>query len=290
MRWTRRLPEQYGTMQKPILAFFIFQLVLLSGCAFWAKPDEPIRSEATAAQLTQLLAEREAALRTVKGLFRVQVKGIGSMLAQRVEGAMYYRRPNAFRLQGFTQIGGPLFDVVVADDRYRLRVATSGKVYQGHLADLPEVGAIGKPIQLSLLAMSGAVGTESVGDGAQVSLAEEEDRYRLDVAQPNGAREEGTIRRRIWFDRRSLQVVQEDRVDSAGRLEASVRFEDFRSLSPSLPDGAASLVKPFKVTIQDGQGLGALQLTFHEIVPNPVLRPEDLGMARLLPESERKAS
>jgi hypothetical protein len=84
--------------------------------------------------------------------------------------------------------------------------------------------------------------------------------------------------------------VQEDRVDSTGRLEASVRFEDFRSLQPSPPDGAASLVKPFKVTIQDGQGMGALQLTFHEIVPNPVLRPEDLGMARLLPESERKAS
>lgn len=263
------------------LALFTLCVAWLPGCAFWAKPEEPTLREATATQLTRLLKEREVAIQTVKGLFRAQVKGVGSLLAQRVEGALYYRRPNALRLQGFNQIGGPLFDIVVADDMYRLRLSLSGKVYTGRLSDLQNLGPIGKPIQLSLLAMSGAVGTASVGEGDSVTLVEDGDRYRLDVMTPSGsAADSPTPLRRIWFDRRLLQVVQEDRLSPSGQLEATVRFEDFRAVQEaSLPEGAGSLLKPFKVTIQDGQGLGALQLTFHEIVPNPTLKPEDLGVA-----------
>ncbi len=270
-----------GKMHKLILALLIFQLAWLTGCALWPKPEGPTLREATATQLTQLLKEREAAIQTVKGLFRAQVKGAGSFLVQRVEGAMYYRRPNALRMQGFNQIGGPLFDFVVAEDLYRLRLPVSGKIYTGRLGDLQDLGVIGKPIQLSFLAMSGAVGTASIDEGDGVVLAEEGDRYRLDVlASSNGAADRATPLRRIWFDRQSLQVVQEDRLSQSGQLEATVRFEDFRAVQPPLPGETAPLLKPFKVTIQDGQGAGTLQLTFHEIVPNPVLKPEDLGVVR----------
>ncbi len=270
-----------GKMQKSILPLLIFQLALLSGCALWAKPEGPTRQEATASQLTQLLKEREAAIQTVKGLFRAQVKGVGSFLVQRMEGAVYYRRPNALRLQGFNQIGGPLFDFVVAEDLYRLRLLASGKTYTGRLGDLQDLGAISKPIQLSLLAMSGAVGTASVDEGDRVVLVEDGDRYRLDVlASSGGTADRATPLRRIWFDRQSLQVVQEDRLGQSGQLEATVRFDDFRAVQSALPGEAGPLLKPFKVTIQDGQGVGALQLTFHEIVPNPVLKPEDLDMVR----------
>lgn len=261
------------------LLYFASCLASLSGCAWVARTEVPLR-ETTATQLTQLLKEREAAVQTVKGLFRVQVKGVVSFLAQRVEGAMYYRRPDALRLQGFNQVGGPLFDFVVAEDLYRLRLSTSGKVYTGRLGDLQDLGAISKPIQLSLLAMSGAVGTASVGEGEQATLTDDGDRYRLDVTgAPDGAAEGAKPRRRIWFDRQSLQVVQEDRLSESGRLEATVRFEDFRAVQTPSPDGTGPLLKPFKVTIQDGQGAGTLQLTFHEIVPNPVLKPEDLSVA-----------
>ncbi|MFM8552070.1 MAG: hypothetical protein ACKOCD_07130 [Nitrospiraceae bacterium] len=250
-----------------------------TGCAWFAR-TEPALQEDTAARLVQLLKEREAALQTVKGLFRAQVKGVGSFFLQRVEGAMYYRRPDALRLQGFNQVGGPLFDFVVADDQYRLRLPTSAKLYTGRVGDLQDIGVIGKPIQLSLLAMSGAVGTAPVGEGERTALAEDGDRYRLDVmAAPDGSADRAAPQRRIWFDRRSLHVVQEDRMSRSGQLEATVRFEDFRVVQESsLPQGAGQILKPFKVTIQAGQGMGALQLTFHEIVPNPLLRPEDLSV------------
>src|SRR5207237_3278764 len=104
-----------------------------------------------------------------------------------------------------------------------------------------------------------------------------------------GASHAGRPMRRIWFDRDSLQVVQEDRLTAAGDVEATISFEDFRPVGASEPSGtlvagaggsAGPMLKPFKITTHDGQGRGTLQLTFHELVPNPTLRPEELGSAR----------
>lgn len=272
-----------GPSAWPVRLLVVCLLAALpTGCAGWPwrGPEGP--QVATAGQLLGLLKEREAALHTVKGLFRVQVKGAAGLFAQRVEGAVYYRRPNLMRLQGFNQVGGALFDFALVDDRYRLRLP-NGKVHSGLVEDLSQIGPISKPIQLSLLAMSGVVGTASVGDDQTADLAEDGERYRLDVSR---AGDGAHPLRRIWFERRSLQVVQEDRLSPSGDVEASVQFDDFRPIA-ALPVSGASmtepleaLLKPFKVTTRDGQGLGAVQLIFHEIVPNPVLRPEELGVAR----------
>ena len=95
--------------------------------------------------------------------------------------------------------------------------------------------------------------------------------------------------RRIWFERQSFQVVQEDRLTPAGEVEATMQLEDFRPVDVS-PTGqppsslksvmADPMVKPFKISMRDGQGQGALWLTFHEIVPNPSLKPEELEPIR----------
>lgn len=275
--------ERAGPLAWPVRLLVVCLLVALhTGCAGWPWRGPEAPQVATAERLLGLLKEREAALHTVKGLFRVQVKGPAGLFAQRVEGAMYYRRPNLMRLQGFNQVGGALFDFALVDDRYRLRLP-NGKVHAGLVEDLSAIGPISKPIQLSLLAMSGVVGTASVGDDQRADLAEDGERYRLDVAR---AGDGAHPFRRIWFDRQSLQVVQEDRLNPSGEVDASVQFDDFRPIAALPVDGASlaeppgSLLKPFKVTTRDGQGLGAVQLIFHEIVPNPVLRPEELGVAR----------
>jgi hypothetical protein len=68
----------------------------LSGCTFFrTQPDAPLL-EATAEQLIGLLAERNAEIHTMKGLFRAQVKGPGIPIAQRIEGVMFYRRPDGY--------------------------------------------------------------------------------------------------------------------------------------------------------------------------------------------------
>ncbi|MBM4124265.1 MAG: hypothetical protein FJ246_04830 [Nitrospira sp.] len=257
--------------------------LLLAGCARWTWREEPPLKAATAEQLTELLRERETAIQTMKGLFRVQVKGPGILLAQRMEGAMFYRRPHALRLQGFNQVGGSLFDLVLAGEVYRLRLP--GQVLAGRLDALSGTDQIGRPLQLSVLAVSGAVGTAAVSKAEDVALSEDGDLYRLDVLALGKA---ARPLRRIWFERQSLQVVQEDRLTGEGEVEVTVRFEDFRPVSlpvkapePSTsgPAADAVLLKPFKVTIEDGLGQGTVQLTFHEIVPNPDLTSEDLGVA-----------
>ncbi|MEW6544433.1 MAG: hypothetical protein AB1411_12600 [Nitrospirota bacterium] len=258
-------------------------MVVQTGCAGWPWLGERELREATAGQLTQLLKERETAVQTMKGLFRAQIKGPGIPFSQRVEGAMFYRRPDLLRLQGFNQVGGALFDFVLTEDRYLLKVPALGQVLSGRRNDLGRLGKLGQPFRLTLLAVSGVVGTASVEEGQTVSLAEDEDRYRLDVLSAGS----GTPFRRLWFDRRTLQVVQEDWLKSDGTVKATVRFEDFRQIegpakavSASEPATAAvgPLLKPFKVVTEDGQSGGSLKLTFHEIVPNPDLTPEELGV------------
>ena len=277
----------------PIFAFcmFTFYLAGLPGCAGWPwRAELPLR-EATASQLTDLLREREAAIQTMKGLFRAQIKGPGIPIAQRLDGAMFYRRPNSLRLQGFDRLGSELFEFVLGEYLYRLRLPSVGKVYAGRPTELEQMGEVGRPFQLSVWAMSGAVGTAPVSNGERVKLSEDGDRYRLDVIaqREGGASHAGRPLRRIWFDRRSLQVVQEDRLTAVGDVEATISFEDFRPVGASEPGGtlmagasglAGPMLKPFKITTRDGQGRGTLQLTFHELVPNPTLRPEELGSAR----------
>jgi hypothetical protein len=290
-RWCKAWGSQEAANGKgPALSVAVLLLVsctVLGGCAlFPSRPAVPLK-QATAAELTALLREREAAIQTMKGLFRVSIKGEGIPIAQRIEGAMYYRRPDAMRLQGFTALGGELFEFVLSDDLYKLRLPTMSRVLTGRSSEIGKMGKLARPFQLSVWAMSGAVGIASVARHERVALKEDGDRYRLDVfASGEDNSRSGTVVRRLWFERRSLQVVQEERLSPTGELEAVMYFDDFRPVGESeagvQAEDAANgfrtrLMRPFKITMEDGHGQGRLQVTFHEIVPNVPLRPADLG-------------
>jgi outer membrane biogenesis lipoprotein LolB len=271
-------------MSRKTLCLLLFIFCLLPGCAwFQSVPEIPLK-QATAEQLTGQLQEREAAIRTMKGLFRAQVSGSVISIAQRVEGAMYYRRPESLRLQGFNQLGGKLFEFSQNRTHYKLDLPTEGKRFAGAIEDLQQA-RIGRLLQLSRWAVGG-VGGDSSGSGLRTALAEDGDRYRLDVFQRDPG---GRLLRRLWFDRRSLQVVEEERLRDNGEVEASMTFEDYRGI-PAAPAGAmpaaggstSATLMPFKVTIVDRVASGSVVLTFHEIVLNPALKPEELGLAARL--------
>jgi len=263
-------------------------ILLLSGCALRATPlqsvpDAPLQ-EATRERLLGLLLEREAEIQTMKGLFRAQIQGPGIPGTQQVEGAVAYHRPDALRLRGFNRLGMRLFELALGEDRYTLRLI-NGKVVTGHMTDLHRVDTIARPFRLTVLAMTGIIGTPAVVKDERAALAEEGERYRLDVF--DGARvvhASDFPYRRIWFDRRSLQVVQEDRLTADGDIEATVLFEDFRPVNLA-PDGGVvptdasivrSVLKPFVIRAHDGQGESRLHVTFREIVPNMPVKAEEL--------------
>ena len=139
--------------------FELVQSRSYAGCALFAPREEGPLKQATAEELTALLSQREAAIQTMKGLFSAQVRGGIIPIASRVEGALYYRRPNAMRLRGFTAVGSELFEFVQAEDQFRLRLPTMGRVLSGSPSDMSEMGNLARPFQLSVWAMGGVLGT-----------------------------------------------------------------------------------------------------------------------------------
>ncbi len=263
--------------------FFIlsFALVLLAGCALVAPKEEAPLKQATVEELTALLNQREAAIQTMKGLFSAKVRGGIIPITSRVEGALFYRRPNAMRLRGFTAVGSELFEFVQADDRFRLRLPTMGRVLSGSPSDMSEMGKFARPFQLSVWAMVGVLGTGTIAKDETAALVEEGDRYRLDVFGPSSAGAQ-LMRRRLWFERQTLLVVQEDRLTESGTVEATIQYEDFRMIGETKPisrAGNGPLLRPFKILLEDGRGQGSVQVTFHEMIPNMPLNATDLGQA-----------
>lgn len=254
----------------------------LSGCGEVSPREDVPLKQATVEELTALLSQREATIQTMKGLFSAKVRGGIMPIASRVEGTVYYQRPNAMRMRGFTAVGGELFEFVQANDQYKLRLPTMGRVLSGSPSDMSEMGKLARPFQLSVWAMGGVLGTGAIAQHETVTLAEDGDRYRLDVSAPiqNGTQEGRAVQRRLWFDRRTLLVVQEDRLTPSGDVEATIQYEDFRSIgdlnTESIP-GDARLLRPFKISLEDGKGQGSVQVTFHEIIPNQPLKAGDLG-------------
>ena len=260
--------------------------LLLTACVLFApKYEGPPLKQVTAEELTAVLRHREAAIQSLKGLFSAKLRGGLIPIASRVEGAVYYRRPNALRLRGFTPLGGELFDFVQTEDLYKLRLPLEGKTYTGHQSDMKDAGKLARFSQLSVWAVGGVLGRNSIGRDEMATVVEESGRYRLDVyASATGTTSPSRSPiRRLWFDRRLL-VVQEEWLGSSGEVEATIQYDDFRPLEElgSIPTQAMSdpdirLFRPFKISLEDGRGQGTVQVIFHEMHHNHAIRAEDLG-------------
>jgi hypothetical protein len=260
-------------------------IVTLAGCALVGPKEGPPLKPITVEELTTLLRERDAAIHSLKGLFSAKVRGGLIPIMSRVEGTVHYRRPNTLRLRGFTPIGNELFEFVQADDWYKLRLPLEGKVYAGRQSDMKDLGKLARFSQLSAWAIGGVLGTSSIVKDETVKLVEERDRYRLDVyaPAPGGTNPSRPPIRRLWFDRRLL-MVQEDRLGSSGEVEATIQYDDFRPLDESSPDSSQTmanpdirLLRPFKISLEDGRGQGTVHVTFHEMHHNQTIKAEDLG-------------
>jgi hypothetical protein len=260
----------------------LFLTCMLAAACTASQPREDLQlKQATAEELTALLRQRESAIQTMKGLFSAKVRGGIIPITTRVEGTVYYRRPNAMRLRGFTAIGSELFEFLQADDQFVLRLPTMGRVLSGHPADMSDMGTLARPFQLSVWAMRGVLGTGTVGPDETARVVEDGDQYRLDISGPTTTGE-SLVHRRLWFDRQTLVVVKEDRLTGTGDIDATIQYDDFRAVAE--PEGELSaaaaggrLLRPFKIMLEDGRGQGSVQVTFHELIPNATLKPSELA-------------
>jgi hypothetical protein len=166
----------------------------------------------------------------------------------------------------------------------------------GRQSDMSEMGKLARPFELSVWAMGGVLGTSAIGKGETTKLVEEGTRYRLDVfgPRPGADSTDRPLLRRMWFDRRTLLVVQEERLNGSGETDASIQYEDFRTIGdPAHPANGsldARLLRPFKISLEDGRGQGSVQVTFHEIISNQELKSEELGRVSRRPSPTEPAS
>ncbi len=282
------LPCRGENRRKTRWAYFVGLCIatfMLAGCALMTPKEELPLRQVTAQELTALLRHREAAIQSLKGLFSAKVRGGLIPIASRIEGTVYYRRPNALRLRGFTSLGNELFDFAQADDLYRLRLPLEGKTYTGHQSEMKDAGKLARFSQLSVWAVGGVLGTNAIARDEMVKVVEDRGRYRLDVYAPalGGMSPSRSPIHRLWFDRRLL-VVQEEWLGSSGEVEATIQYDDFRPLEElkSIPaqamgDQDVRLFRPFKISLEDGRGQGSVQVIFHEMHHNHAIRAEDLG-------------
>lgn len=274
-------------MTRLFFVILLGPLVLLTGCALVGPKEELSLKRVTVEDLTTLLRQRDTAVHSMKGLFSAKVRGGLIPILSRVEGTVYYRRPNALRLKGFTPFGGELFEFVQADEWYRLRLPMEGKVYTGSQADLKDQGNLARFSQLSAWAIGGLLGANALAKDETAKLVLERSRYRLDIygTARGGGHSSRTLIRRLWFDHRLL-VVQEDRLGGDGEIEATIHYDDFRAFdeggavsSQVIADTEARLLRPFRISLEAGRGQGAVQITFHELHQNQTITAEDLGQA-----------
>lgn len=278
--WRKKMKTRLAHFVGVCMAIF-----MLAGCTLITPKEELPLRQVTVQELTTLLRQREAAVQSLKGLFSAKIRGGLIPIASRIEGTVYYRRPNALRLRGFTSLGNELFDFVQTEDLYKIRLPLEGKTYAGHQSDMKDAGPLARFSQLSVWAVGGVLGTNSIAGNEMGKVVEEKGRYRLDVyaTATGGTSPSRPPIRRLWFDRRLL-VVQEEWLGSSGEIEATIQYDDFRPLED--PQGTLTqvvgnqdvrLFRPFKISLEDGRGQGTVQVIFHEMHHNQAIRAEDLG-------------
>lgn len=283
-RWVMKDRRSLFMVSRTAIIAYALSLTLLfvSGCSLFPRqPTAPLLT-ATAEQLVDMVRDKEAAILTLKALFRAKIQSSDLPVTQQLTGVLFYQRPDRIRLKGFTRMGGVIFDFILDDDLYLLTLPSTGQFAIGRIGDLDEANEIAKSIQLSLLALDAVLGNVLNATDETLVFAEDGDRYRLDQGSvfidARFARE--PLARRIWVERQNLYVDQVDYLTPDGETALTVESEDFRPVRQDSPSQPSTIVLPFRVTAEDVQDSGAITLRFREIVANSQLNGEQLGRVR----------
>jgi outer membrane lipoprotein-sorting protein len=258
--------------------------LLSAGCARVSRPPDvaPAPADLSAQELIARLQERGSAIQTLKAQFSIEASGKEIKGTQRMEVAMIYQRPDLVRLRAFARIGFPIFDLVLIQDRYHMKIPMQGKFLSGSVAEIERQKGLGPSILLGIQATMGNLNGTTVLATDKLSLRAEGGLYILEVIP--AARTAGA--RRLWFDQGTLELVRQEFLDSSREIQATIVFEDYRSVGTTAVGASGRIVpivRPYLIRAEDANGRAKLLLTFREIIPNPHLSPEDWGISAAEP-------
>ena len=239
------------------------------GCAP-VKPQLPLDADSTQFVL-QTLRERESHIKAIKGLFQASITGPVLPISQNLNGVLFYRRPYAVQLRGFTRIGGVIFEFIRDTDHYELRLPSAGKFVTGRITELDKAQEFSQIVELSLRAMDAILGNIEGMATDDVALYDDGERIRLegDLIKQYVTGSEEPLSTRIWMNRDTFDVMQVEYVTEDDDVAISVTCSDFRLVERNTTDSVRALRLPFHIRAEDFRSSGgSMTLKFQELVAN----------------------
>ena len=252
-------------------------LVMVTGCAVLSgQPEVPLNDE-FAQWVLESLRQREARIRSVKGLFRATVSGSSILpISQNLDGVLFYERPYLIKLRGFARVGGTMFEFQREGDYYQLSIPPAGKAVQGQITTLDASQDVSGIVELSLRTMDAILGKFDELDGSKVLLYQDGENFRLDF-QSKIEREgnnNGPLMTRVWVNRDTFDVIKVEYLIEDEEPIMMVECSDFRAVKSKDPSISSPIRLPFHIRAEDlrSQG-GSMTLTFQELAANAESAP-----------------
>lgn len=270
----RILPILYLRHRLPISQVVCLALwLLLGGCAGMFQGSFTAIPADQSQQVLEALRQKEATIRTLRGLFQASVSGSGIPFSQGFNGVMSYASPATIHLRGFLKFGVPMMDFHREGNAYKLYFPAENEVITGQV----EGGSVStqwdQTVQLSIRALDAVLGKIAGLAKGDIHVFQGETQFRLDMAEvridENATREDFLVR--AWVDAQTLELTSIEYRRAFDEVVVSVECEDYREVKAPALSKQGPIRLPFVVKATDHRSSGgSITLNFQEFVLNAV--------------------
>ncbi len=248
-------------------------LLWLTGCtALLQGPYSPV-PEDQSRYVLESLRQKEATIRTLRGLFQASVSGSGIPFSQRFNGMMSYASPDQVHLRGFLRLGVPMMDFHREGNSYELYFPAENQMITGQVDGGHVQTQWDQTVQLSIRALDAVLGKIAGLSSAEIRVLKDTTHYRLDMedvpSEDSAIQEEFSVR--TWVDAQTLELTLIEYSRSYDEVVVSVECEDYRTVDAPSASAQRPIRLPFRVKATDHRSRGgSITLNFQEFVLNAV--------------------
>jgi hypothetical protein len=248
-------------------------MLLLTGCTGLLQGSYSAVPEDQSRYVIESLRQKEATIRTLRGLFQASVSGSGIGFSQRFNGMMSYASPDQVHLRGFLKFGVPMMDFHREGNSYELYFPAENQMITGQVDGGPVQTEWDQTVQLSIRALDAVLGKIAGLSSAEIRVLKDTTHYRLDMAavgSADSATQEDFIVR-TWVDAQTLDLTLIEYSRSYDEVVVSVECEDYRDVDAPSASAQGPIRLPFVVKATDHRSSGgSITLSFQEFVLNAV--------------------
>ena len=251
-----------------LVIFLIILTSWLTSCApKMIKPSEVVQpQEASLSELISILEKRDAGIKTIRSLVRVEAKNKAMESAPSFDAVLLMEKPNNIRFQGLSPFGISMFDFVSTNGQMQVYLPTKNMAIVGPVELLNKIPESKMPMKFN--DFFEGLGTSAVylKKPNVTALAEKlPEYYILYIGEKENSA--GILKKKLWFNRRGLKVVREELFGKDGAMEMEILFDDYKKTN--------DISFPMQIRINKLRDNSYLKMNFKQIAFNSEIRPED---------------